>query len=272
MTVAWFVACLSILLAVVAFLPSLPLRLLVVLAGLGLATSVAPAWLQRATPASTVVITVVAAALSMAGVMLISKASLASGLAVSRAGEVGRPGQWLFTSACWCLAAGLLSTGRLVLREGYRTAHLGLRACRAASLLLVLSALAWVIVGAIPLGLGRDLDAVHMNAAIVAMGAFWVGMVATSWDRGLSRRLRRFSETAAVLVILIWLPTELKILGVIVNSPVETLYMQAMVTILSAVWLGWLAREWYQPQDPPAVDQQSEDTSEALCLAKETTI
>jgi hypothetical protein len=158
-----------------------------------------------------------------------------------------------------------------MLREGYRTGHLGLWAYRAASLLPALSALGWVIVGAIPVGVSRNLDTIHTNAAIVAMGSFWVGMVATSWGSGLSRYLRRFSQVASVLVMFIWLPTELKILGVIVRSPVKTLYMQAMVAILSAVWLGWLAREWHQPEDPSAMSQLSEDVPEALRLAKETT-
>jgi hypothetical protein len=270
MTVAWFAACASLLLTVAASLPSLPHRVLLVMAGLALAAAVVPAYLRRATPASAVTLTVVAAMVSMAGVFLLSNASLASGLAVSRAGGAGHPGQWLFTSSCWCLAAGLFPAGRLVVREGHRTARLGPRTYRAASLLPVLSALAWVIVGAIPVGSSRGLDTVHTNAAIVAIGSFWIGMVATSWGSRLSRGLRRFSRAASVLVMLIWLPTELKILGVIVRSPVRTLYMQAMVAVLSAVWLGWLAREWHEPEDVPAVDRAAQDVTEGLRPAKQT--
>lgn len=243
-TASWFVACACAIVGLTALMPEGWPRIALGVVGLALTLWAAPAWARHTTPAAVAAIIVAAPVLTMTAAMLVSRASWATGLAVSRSGGAGEPGRWLFSVACWCLAAGLLPAGRLVLREGRLAGDIGSTAFRVVSVLPPLSSLSWAIVGTVPVGVDPLLDTLHTDAAIVAMGAFWLGMVATLWAPGISHGLRRFSLVSALFVFVTWLPTELKILGIIVTSPIRTLYMQAFVSVLSAVWLVRLAHEW----------------------------
>jgi len=242
--VAYFAACVSVVLAASSFLPSITLRTVASLAGVAIAAALAPTYLRRATPAAAVALTFAAGLLSLAAVLRLSGASFAAGLACSRAGGADSPWAWLFTVASWCLAAGVLSAGYLVISEGSRTRHLGARESRLAALLPLIACAGFFVVGALPIGANRVADAIHDQAAIFAMGSFWLGMVASARAPTVSPPLRRFSGAAAALVILAWLPTEVKLLGWIQASPVKTLHMQLLVFALAACWLAWLAHEW----------------------------
>lgn len=243
-TAVWFAASLSVLLAATAMLPSMQLKILGGFSGLLIATVLAPSYVERATPVSAVRTTMVAAVLSMAAVLWLSGASLEAGLAASRAGFIGKPYWWLFSISCWSLGAGLLAAGSLVLRVGYRTRHLSERGYRIASLLPIIAGGGFMIVGALPLGMNAFLNEVHDQAAIFALGSFWLGMMLLATAGSVSRELRRFSAIAAAVIMITWLPTELKRVGLIAASPVKTLYMQAVVFLLSGIWFAWVAREW----------------------------
>lgn len=243
-TISWFVAWAAGIVALTALLPDDWLRVAVGVTALALAIWAAPSWARHTTPTAVVAIIVVTPVLTMASAMLVSHASWTAGLAVSRSGGSSTPGRWLFTVGCLALAAGLLPASRLMLRAGQRAGDIGATAFHWVSLLPPLSSLAWVVVGTVPVGVDPMLDTLHTDAAIVAMGAFWLGMIATLWAPRISASLRRFALVSAVIVFVTWLPTELKILGIIVQSPVKTLYMQGFVAALSAIWLIRLAHEW----------------------------
>ncbi len=242
--VAWYAAWLSVLLAAVALLPSSPLRVLVMLTGTTASVAVFSAYRRRATPVSSLVITVGAAFLSTATVIRLSGLPWPAGASFSQAGGVARPSAWLLTTTSWCLATGLLASGRLVVREGYRRGALRQRGYRVASLLPVVSFLGFLVVGAFQVGGSRAPALIHNLAAWMAMGAFWVGMLASPWLSSLSRALRYYSAGAAAVVFAVWLPCGLRFLGVTETSPVSTLQMELLVFALCFTWLGWLAREW----------------------------
>lgn len=260
-TVSWFAACTSAIVALTGLLPDTWLRAVVGVAGVALALWAAPGWARHSTPTAVVALIVIGPMLPLTAAMLVSHASWTAGLALSRSGGASAPGRWLFTAGCLCLAAGLLPAGRLMLGYGRRAGDIGVAAFRYASLLPPLSSLAWVIVGTVPVGVDSALDVLHTDAAIVAMGAFWLGMVATLWAPGISRSLRRFSLVSAVFVFVTWLPTELKILGILVQSPVKTLYMQMFVALLSAIWLIRLAHEWQVQAEAVLASAQADTAS-----------
>jgi hypothetical protein len=242
--VAWYAACLSVILAGAASMPTTGARVAAFTAGAVLSAPLAAIYLRRATPFSAVVATVLAAFIATATVVRLSGLALSDGLSCSQAGGAGKPSAWLLTSSSWCLAVGLLATGRLVIREGYRAGSVGERARRAASLLPVLAFLGFLVVGACQVGADRSLAVTHNVAAVAAMGSFWLGMIGTAWLSGISRALRLYSALAAVVVFSAWLPTGLRFLGLIERSPIATLHMELLAFALSFLWLGWLAREW----------------------------
>jgi hypothetical protein len=220
------------------------LRVLALVAGAIASLVLFSAYRRRATPVSSLLITVGAAFLSTATVIRLSGLPWPAGASFSQAGGVARPSAWLLTTTSWCLAAGLLATGRLIVREGYRRGALERRGYRVASLLPVISFLGFLVVGAFQVGGTRAPAVVHNLAAWIAMGAFWVGMLASPWLPSLSRALRYYSAAAAVVVFAVWLPCGLRFLGITETSPISTLQMELLVFALCFTWLGWLAREW----------------------------
>jgi len=242
--VAWYAAGLSVSLAAAALPTPAPLRVLALLVGATLAVVLSPAYFRRATPLSSVVVTVGAAFLSTTTLVWLSRLPWRAGLSFSQAGGTERPSAWLLTTTSWCFAVGLLATGRLVVREGRRGGYLGPRGYWVASLLPIISCLGFVLVGAFQVGGDRAPAMVHNLAAWAAMGSFWAGMLASSRLPGITRALRYYSLVAAVIVIATWLPNGLRFLRVTQTSPISTLYMELLVFPLSFVWFGWLAREW----------------------------
>jgi len=180
----------------------------------------------------------------MAAVTQLSELSWRTGVSLSQAGGAQRPGAWLLSSTSWCFGVGVLATGRLVVREGYRRGYLTARGYRLGSLLPVLAFAGFAIVGVLQVGATHAFSLLHNLAAWSACGAFWVGMLATPWLRGIPRALRIFSIVAAVLVLATWLPTGLRFLEITRTSPISTLHMELLVFPLMFVWLGWLARSW----------------------------
>ena len=242
--VAWYAACLSVVLAVVALLPSVPMRALALVAGTTLAAVLGPAYLRRASPLASVVVTVGAASLSTATVIWLSELPWETGISWSQAGGVGRPSAWLFTTTSLFFGVGVLATGRLVVQEGYRRGNLGRRGYGWASLLPVISCLGFAVVALFPVGGAPALAAAHNLASWAALGSFWVGMLATPWLRGVSRALRYFSAVATVLVLGAWLPNGLRFMRLIEARPISMLAMELVVFPLCFVWFGWLASEW----------------------------
>lgn len=243
-SVVWFASSVSVLLTAAACLPDGPMRLIGAFAGLLAAAAWAPAFVEHATPVSVVRLTMTAAAISIAAVLQLSGASFAQGLAASRVGFIGKPYWWLFSISCWSLAVGLLAVGSLMLRRARRSGRLTRAGYRAARALPAIAFAGFAVVGALPLGLSELLDEIHDQAAIFALGAFWLGMTLLAVAGNASKRLRAFSAVSSVTIIATWLPTELKRVGLIATSPVKTLHMQAFVFLVSYAWLAWLAREW----------------------------
>jgi hypothetical protein len=242
--VAWCAATLSVLLAAVTFLPSAPLRVLAFVAGAVLVALLTPLYLRKATPITAVAITVGAAVVSTSTVIRLSGLSLAAGPSCSQMGGADKPSAWLFTTTAWCLAAGLLASGRLVVQGGRRNGFLSAGAYRVASAVPVIAFAGFLTVGACRVGGSRVLSVAHNLAAVAALGSFCLSMAALSLLTGVSRPLRVFSATAALACFTAWLPTGLRFLGLIEHSPITTQHMELLVFALTFIWLGWLAWEW----------------------------
>lgn len=243
-SVVWLAASLSLVLSGASYLPAGWPRVLAALVGVAAAVVAMPVYVRRATAASAVVLTVTAGLLCVAAVMQLSGTSFAEGLAFSRAGGAGSPWGWLFTAGSWCLAAGLLASGRLVVSEGHDAHSLDARAYRSASLLPLVSSLGFVLIGAFPVGIDYRVTGIHNVAAIAAIGAFWIGMALTVRVGGLSWPLRVYSVVAAAVISIVWSPTVLTFLSFSRHPPMRTLHMQLLAFGLCAAWLVWLALEW----------------------------
>ncbi len=185
-----------------------------------------------------------AAVLSTATMLRLTGLTLAAGVSCSQAGGAERPYSWLFTTTSWCLAAGLLASGRLLVRVGRDSKRLGERGSMLASLLTVASSLGFLMVGACPVGGSRAMSVAHNYSAVTAMGCFCIGMAACTLLPGVPRLLRAFSAAAALIMFAAWLPTGLRFLGLIPSSPITTQHMELLVFGLSFTWLLWLAWEW----------------------------
>ncbi len=249
----WFAACLSAGLAVSAFAPSRLLQATTILIALALAGRFLPDYLRRATPAAAVAITSSAALFTTLVATQLSGFAWASGRSWSTTGVSGSPSEWLFRSMSWCLAIGLLATGRFMAHEARRSGHIGRNGYRVVSGLAVVSFAGFLIVGAFPVGSSHISSVAHNIAGVSAMGPFWIGMVASVRVLpNLSRRLRLYSAAAAVLLMVVWLPTAFRFVGLAANSPVSTLSMELVVTPLCLIWALWIAREWAVPgEDDP---------------------
>jgi len=245
--VAWFAAMLSVVLAAIALLPTSLTRLLAAALGVVATIALTPGYLRRATPATSVAVTVAAAVVSTTVLVRLSGVPWSSGASFSQSGGAERPMAWLLTSTSWCLASGLLASGRLVAQGGRRRGALGTWGYRVAIGLSAVSFLGFVVVGVFPVGASRAYALTHNWAAWAAMGAFWAGMLATPWLSGVSRSLKYFSAVGSVLVFGTWLPCGLRFLGFTKTSPISTLHMELVVFTLCFTWLGWLAHEWGQP-------------------------
>lgn len=250
---AWFAACLSVTLAVIALEPSGSPRVFAALAGAVLAMVAARRYVRRATPLTTVLLTVAAAGYSTATVVRVSGISLASGLSCSQAGGIEGPSAWLFSGSSYCLAVGLLASGRLVARSGYESGQYGDRGLRVAFLLSVLPFIGFLVVGACRIGESRALYVIHNYAAVAAMGAFWVAMASTIGLPRLPRSLRFYAAIAALVILAAWSPTALKFMGITSSSPISTLDMELLVFALSFGWFGWVAREWGREGGAPVL-------------------
>jgi hypothetical protein len=246
--VAWYAASLSVLLACVAAVPTVQLKVLALVGGAALAVAVAPLYLEHATPFTAVALTVGAAVISTSTMLRLTGLSLAAGVSCSQAGGAERPYAWLFTSTAWCLAAGLLASGRLVVQAGRGSGRLGARGSMLASLLTVAASIGFVVVGACPVGGSRAMSVAHNYSAVTAMGCFCIGMAACALLPSVPRPLRLFSATAALVMFSAWLPTGLRFLGLIPSSPITTQHMELLVFSLSFTWLTWLAWEWGRHQ------------------------
>lgn len=242
--IAWYAGSLSVVLAVAALLPALPLRALAVVVGGAAALALAPLYLRRATVFSAALVTVGAALWSTATVIGLSGLPWRTGISWSRAGGVGQPSAWLFTTTCLCFGAGVLATGRLLVTEGRRRGDLNGHATWFASLLPVLSFAGFLVVALCPVGGAPILAAAHNIASWAALGSFFFGMVASLWVRGLSRALRYYSGVAAVLVFGTWLPNGLRFMRLITARPISMLVMEMVVFPLCLSWFCWLAWEW----------------------------
>ena len=242
--VAWGVASASVVLAIVALLPTLPLRAAAAAVGSAAALAVAPVYLRRASAFSAALATVGAAFWSIATVVLLSGLPWETGISWSQAGGVGRPTAWLFASTTLCFGVGVLSTGRLLVREGYRRGDLNERAYLPASALPVLSFAGFLVVALCPVGGAPVLAAAHNVASWAALGSFWFGIVGSVWLRGLSPALRSYSAVAAVLVFGTWLPNGLRFMRLIEARPISMLAMELVVFPLCFAWFCWLAWEW----------------------------
>jgi hypothetical protein len=239
---AWYVAFVSVTLALVALLPSLPLRVLAVVAGVTLAVTLAPAYLRRATPFSAAAVTVGAAFCAMATVAWLARLPLGSG--ISEAGGVGRATAWLFDSTLFCLGIGVLATGRLIVREGYRRDDLLRRGYLPASALPVITAVCFLVIALCPIGGSAALARAHIIATWAALGSFWCAIVASWWLRGLSRPLRYYSSVAAVLIFVTSVPDGLRLVHLTKAVPFPMFVLEVGTFSLCLVWFCWLAREW----------------------------
>jgi hypothetical protein len=240
----WFASCLSVTLALVALLPSLALRTPSVAAGVALAVTFAPAYRRRAMPFWAAMVTIGAACFSTATVLWLSGLPWETGISWSRAGEVGRPSAWLFTTTSLCFGLGVLAAGRLILREGYRRGAVRGRGYFLASALPVISFAGFLVVAFSPVGGAPALAVAHNIACVAALGCFWFAMVASPFVPGLSRVLRYYSSVAAVVVFGTWLPSGLRFMGLIEARPISMLAMELVVVPLCFVWFCWLAWEW----------------------------
>ena len=132
--------------------------------------------------------------------------------------------------------------------EARRSGHIGRNGYWVVSGLSVISFVGFLIVGAFPVGSSQVSSVAHNLAGVSAMGPFWIGMVVSIRALpGLSRGLRLYSAAAAVLLMLAWLPTAFRFVGLAANSPVSTLSMELVVTPLCLIWALWIAREWALP-------------------------
>ncbi len=240
----WGAGSLSVVLAAVALLPTLPLRAIAAVGGGVVALALAPVYLRKASAFSAALVTVGAAFLSIAAVVWLSGLPWETGISWSQAGGVGRPTAWLFSTTSLCFGTGVLAAGRLIAREGSRCGDLLGRAYVAASLLPVFSFVGFVVLALCPVGGARVLSVAHNVASWAALGAFWLGMVAAPWLRGLSPALRGYSAVAAALVFGTWLPNGLRFVGLIEARPISMLVMELVVFPLCAVWFCWIAAEW----------------------------
>ena len=252
----WFAGWLSVTLAVIALLPTLPLRVVGAVAGAAASVALARPYLRRASAFSAALVTVGAAVVSTGTVIGLSGLPWRTGVSWSQAGGVGRPTAWLFAATSLCLGTGVLATGRLVIREGYRRGDLTERAYRFASLLPALSFAGFAVVALAPVGGAPILAAAHNIASWAALGSFWFGMIASARLRTLSRALRVFSAIATLLVFGTWLPNGLRFMRLITARPISMLAMELVVFPLCFIWFCWLAGEWSapQPRSPHAAD------------------
>lgn len=249
-SLVWFAAFLSGGLAVSALAPSHLLQAMAVLVPLALAARFLPEYLRRVTPVAAVAITSTAALFTTLVATQLSGFAWASGRSWSTTGISGSPSEWLFRSMSWCLALGLLATGRFMAHEAQLSGHIGKIGYRVVSGLSVVSFGGFLIVGAFPVGSSQISSVTHNLAGVSAMGPFWIGMVASIRGlQNLSRRLRLYSAAAAVILMLAWLPTAIRFVGLTETSPVSTLSMELVVTPLCLIWALWIAREWAVPAE-----------------------
>jgi hypothetical protein len=242
--VAWYAAWLSVVLAVMALMPTLPLRAFAAAAGAAAAVTIAPVYLRRASAFSSALITEAAVVFSGATVGRLSGLAWETGISWSRAGEVGKPSAWLFTTSALCFGVGVLATGRLIVREGHRRGDLTGRAYALASVLPALSFAGFMVVALSPVGGMPLLATAHNLASWVAVGAFWFGMVGTARLNVLPRVLRAYSAIAAVVVFGTWLPNGLYFMRFVETRPIPMLTMEQVITPLCFAWFCWLAWEW----------------------------
>jgi len=242
--VVWYAACASVTLALVALMPSWPLRVAAVIAGGAVALGLAGRFLKGATSFSAALATLGSATFSVATVIWLSGLPWETGISWSQAGGVGRPTAWLFATTSLCFGAGVLATGRLMLQAGLERGDLGRRSYLLASLLPVISCAGFVVLALCPVGGNPVLAAAHNLASWAALGSFWAGMIATAWLRGASRALRMYSAAAAVVVFATWLPNGLRFLRLYEGRPISMLLMEVVVFPLCFGWLVWLAWEW----------------------------
>jgi len=241
---AWFAAWLSVMFTAIAVADSRPLRAIAIAVCFGMSVALVRGYLRRATPLLCVLTTLGAGVVSTVTMVWLSGIPLSAGKSFSQSGGSERPMAWLLTTTSWCLAAGILASGRLVLQAGYRREALTRRGYLAASVLPMLSFLGFLVVGTFQVGGSRALALAHNWAAWAAMGAFWFGMLATPWLRSVSRPLRYYSTVASLFVFGTWLPCGLKFLGFTKSSPISTLHMELVVFTLCFTWFVWLAWEW----------------------------
>jgi hypothetical protein len=238
----WYTAFLSVTLALVALLPSLPLRALAVTVGVTLAVALAPAYLRHATPFSAAILTSGAFFYSVGTAAWL--ASLPWERGFSGTGDVGRPTAWLFDTTVLCVGMGVLATGRLMAREGSRRGDLSRRGYLLASTLPVISFAGCLVIAFCPGGGAPVLAKAHFIGTWTVLGSFWCGMVASTWLRGLSRPLRYYSLVAAVLAFGTSVPTGLYQLHLI-GPPSLPMRVEELVHFsVYFVWFCWLAREW----------------------------
>ncbi len=251
--VVWFAGWTNVTLAAVALMPSWPLKVLPVAAGVALAAALARAYVRRATAFSAALVMVGSAFLSIATVIWLSGLPWRTGISWSQAGRIDRPTAWLFSTATLCLGMCALAAGRLVVRGGQERADLSERASRRAALLPRVSFAGFWIVAFTPVGAAPVTDAAHNVASWAALGAFWIGMLATPWLRRLPRSLRAYSAVTSAVVFFTWLPNGLRFLRLYSGRPISMLAMELVVFPACALWFCWLAHEWSQPTegDPP---------------------
>lgn len=245
--IAWYAACLSLLITLSTLLPTTALRVPAISAGMIGAALLAPSLVPRFGPLACVVLTGVSALVAVIALMNMAGLSLSSGRSASQAGShLGLTS--LFAAMVWCLAAGLVSAGRYIARLGREAGHLGERGYRRALALLGVAFVGFAVVGGMSVNHNRVFSVVHNVAAVTSIVPFWIGM-ALSVRRlgGLSRRFRGYSAIAAFAVLVPWLPTSLQFFKVIPVSPVSTLHMELIVFALTFIWLGGIAREWSRP-------------------------
>jgi hypothetical protein len=242
--VAWYIGALSVVLAAIALMPTLPLRALAAAAGAAATVIVSPFYLRRASAFSSAVVTVLAWLCSGTVVLSLSGLAWETGISWSRAGEAGKPSAWLFTTSALCFGVGVLATGRLIVREGRRLGSLDGRAYLVASLLPALSFAGFLVVALCPVGGDPRIAVAHNLASWAALGSFWCGMALSPLLRGLPRPLRYYSALAAVVVVGAWLPNGLYFMRLVTERPVSMLAMELVVFPLCFLWFCWLAWEW----------------------------
>lgn len=242
--IAWIAAWLNVAFALTALVASPLLGAIAFGVTLAGAAVITPAYVRRATPFSSAVLTVGGASVAVAVMIGLSDLPWGTGISWSQAGGVDQPNAWLFTTMSLCLGAGVLATGWLMAREGRRRGILDTRGHLFASVLPVLSCAGFLVLALCPVGGLPVLAAAHNIASWAALGAFWFGMVATPWLRGVARALRWFSAGAAVVVFGTWLPNGLRFMRLYEDRPVSMLAMELVVFPLCFLWFCWLAWEW----------------------------